>query len=254
LQPASLSVVCYPKPGKQKSQRLLSAFARGCGGRLAEGAPERLAPGAAAFYDVRGLEHLWRQACDEGRRWYYLDNAYFDIARDRLYRVGVDAMQDRGLGLPDWKRWAALGLPVAPWQRRGRHIVVCRQSAEFLALVGAPWWLGHTLAALEAATDRPIVVREKGEARALAEDLKGAWALVTHSSAAAVEAVLAGVPVFCTGFCAARTMGLSELAMIERPRRPDGREIWAATLAGLQWSAEELADGTAWRMLQCVKS
>lgn len=217
---------------------------------MIEGAPAALAPGAAAFYDIRGLEHLWRRAIDDGRRWYYLDNAYFDAARERFFRVGVEALQAmRGLERPDWTRWKALGLAVRPWQHGGAHIVVCRQSGEFLALQGAPGWLGRTLAALEARTDRPIRVREKGDPRPLAADLAGAWALVTHSSAAAVEALLAGVPVFCDGPCVARTMGADDLDRIEHPRRPEGREIWAAALAGLQWTAEELADGTAWRRL-----
>ena len=86
-------------------------------------------------------------------------------------------------------------------------------------------WLRDTLAILKEHTDRPIRCRVKmsyKEAVArggvpLSEDLKGAWALVTHSSNAAVEALLAGVPTFCTDPCAAWRMGLSDLTQIETP-------------------------------------
>lgn len=53
-----------------------------------------LAEGAAAFYGVRpAWRHLWEQARREGRTWYYLDNAWFDVARERYFRVGINAVQ-----------------------------------------------------------------------------------------------------------------------------------------------------------------
>ncbi|MES2402717.1 MAG: hypothetical protein V4567_00090, partial [Pseudomonadota bacterium] len=37
------------------------------------------------------------------------------------------------------RRLRALGVTVSPWQAGGKHIVVCPQSAEYMALVG---WQG----------------------------------------------------------------------------------------------------------------
>ena len=71
-------------------------------------------------------------------------------------------------------------------------------------------WQDEVLCKLRAATDRPIRVRHREDLQRLdpfATALDDCWALVTHQSNAAVEALLAGVPVFCTGECAATRMG-----------------------------------------------
>jgi len=228
---------------------LCEAFARGAGGRVVTGAPLELAPGPAAFYDVRGVEHLWRQAIRDGRTWYYMDNAYFDAARDRLYRAARNAVQADGLGEPDWARWRALGINIGPWQRHGTHVLICAQSDDYLSLMGETAWTGRAVEALRRHTDRPIIVRRKNVRRHLAEDLRDAWAVVTFTSSAAIEALLAGIPAFCTGRCAASPMGLAELGQIEHPRYPEDRERWAAGLAAAQWSIDEIAAGVAWHAL-----
>jgi hypothetical protein len=253
----SPSVFCYPQPGKAKSRRLCDALAAGAGGQVVEAARE-LEPGPAAFYGAVGIEHLLRAAQARGG-WYYSDNAWFDAARGTHYRIARDALQDLAPAPPDWERWRALGVEIAPWRRDGRHVLVVLQSGYFLREVagwpgGIDGWQDAVLRKIAAHTDRPIVVRhwqrDKAErAKSLAAELKGCWALVTHMSAAANEALLAGVPVFVTGPCAALRMGLSQLEQIETPRRPDGRAEWAAGLAARQWTVEEIAAGMAWRAL-----
>ena len=111
-------------------------------------------------------------------------------------------------------------------------------------------WLADCQARLRAATDRPIRVRRKDDRRPLAADLDDCWALVTHASNAAVEAVLAGVPVFVTGPSAAAAMGSLDLDAIEQPVMPEGRRAWAERLAAAQWSLAEIRNGTAWSALR----
>lgn len=217
--------------------------------------PER----PTAFYGVVGIEECFRLAQQSGRDWYYIDNSFVDSARGKQYRVGRNELQPARLLRPDYDRLTALELKIEPWRRDGRHIVVVMQSEDFMTGVvrwsgGVVGWQQHVLEALNAHTDRLIVLRhwsrDKLErARSLKQDLEGAWALITHMSAAANEAVLAGVPVFVTGQCAALPMGLSDLSAIERPRRPDGRHEWAAGLAGAQWTLDEFKSGIAWRAL-----
>lgn len=249
-------VVGYPQPGKPKSRDIVVAFISGCGGRIAErGALE---PGPACFYGVVLLENLWRAARERGD-YFYIDNAFVDSVRGKQYRVGRNELQPARLMRPDYDRLAALDLKIEPWRRDGRHVVVAPQSDHFMLHVagwpgGGPAWLEHVLRALKRSTDRLIVVRHWSSnklerARSLRHDLDGAWALVTHMSAAANEAVLAGVPVFVTGPCAALPMGLSDLSAIERPRRPDGRHEWVAGLAGAMWTLEEMRMGVAWGAL-----
>lgn len=247
-------LVAYPQPGKAKSRHILEAFARGAGGSVVDTCA--LEAGPAAFYGVVGIERLWRAVRDRGD-WMYLDNAYFDATRGKHFRVGVNALQASGTETPDWIRFGRLALGIQPWRKGGRHVLVIEQSEHFMREV-ADWplaeWRLSVRRALGENTDRPIVVRhwsrDKLErARTLHDDLRNAWALVTHASAAANEALVAGVPVFITGACAAAAMGLADLSEIERPRRPDNRMDWAAALAGQQWSVDEFRDGTAWRSL-----
>jgi hypothetical protein len=239
-----------------KSVRLIEAFATGCGGRIASTWSARLEPGAAAFYGMRRtFIHLMRQARDEGRDLYYIDNSYFDCVREKQFRITRNALQADGLHAC-WSgdgpaRLRALGVTIKPWRELGDHIVVCPQSNEYMELVG--WegdWLDGVTDALKKHTARRLLVRRKAERRPLSEDLRGAWALVAHSSAAAVEAIIAGVPAFCTGICAAQWMGASDLSLIESPVYPDRRQEWAEVLAENQWTADEMRDGTAWKALQ----
>ena len=78
--------------------------------------------------------------------------------------------------------------------------------------------------------------------------IRGAYAVVTHHSNAAVEAVLAGTPVFCVDG-AALGMGESDLTKIERPYRPsyEKRLAFAQALSWCQWNIEEMKDGSAWQ-------
>ena len=260
-------VVCYPQPGKARSREVLEAFAAGAraaGARadLCTTPPDRPGPGGAAFYGCVGLERLLAQARASSNDWWYGDNAFFDRSRGRYFRFAHNAFQsDHGSRLTDHgvearSRLAALGVALAPWHRGGRHVVVVEQSAHFLGLCGAGAdWLDRTLGEIRRGTDRPLRVRawrrDKDKAAAtLAHDLAGAWALVTHTSAAANEALLAGVPVFVTGPCAATPLAGGPLSALEQPRYPDHREDWAAGLAASQWTLDELRAGMAWRALQ----
>lgn len=205
---------------------------------------------AAAFYGVVGIEDRFQAA--RAGEWFYGDNAFFDKLRGRFFRFARNGFQVSGLQPPDFSRLA--GLAPGPW-RRGRHVVVIEQSPHFLTLSGAGAdWLARTLAAIGKATDRPVIVRpwsrdKAGAAATLAADLEDAHALVTHMSAAANEALIAGVPVYVTGPCAATPMSSGGIEEIERPCYPEGRLEWLAGLANSQWTLDELRDGTAWRRL-----
>jgi hypothetical protein len=81
------------------------------------------------------------------------------------------------------------------------------------------------------------------------EDLKGAHAIVTFNSNAAVDAVIAGIPAFAMDQGSmAWDVTEHDLARIEQPIRPD-RDQWAAELAYTQWTQDEMARGWAWHHL-----
>lgn len=229
---------------------MCQAFSAGCSGKVSSRIPEILEPGAAAFYGVRpDWLHLWWQAKVERRDWYYIDNAYFDGARERMFRVERKRLQHDGSGHSDGKRLSKLGLHVKPWRTDGTKVLVCAQSPEFMATVAqAPTWLEDTLTRLRELTDRPIAVRHKGDQVPFHWALSDAWIVVTWSSAAAVQALIAGVPVVCAPECAAAPFATA-IENIERPKRLFGREAWAAVLADHQYTLDEMRSGQAWRAL-----
>lgn len=249
-------IYAYPQPGKLKSRAILVDFMLGAGGYVADPARGLRRDGSgSAFYGTVGIEPLFRQAQAAGD-WFYIDNAYLDVARGRYFRISRNAYQVARRDA-DRARLAELDVQVRPWRSSGRHILIVEQSNYFLSeLAKRPSWLLETLVELRRHTDRPLRIRpwyqDKLEAaRTLAVDLVDAWALVTHSSAAANQAILAGIPVFVSGQCVAAELGNRDLAQIEAPVMPDDcREEWAARLAASQWRLDEMRAGIAWRALK----
>lgn len=243
-------ISCYATPGKVKAVRLCELFAQGvnaAGGsaRLSPGVPQKLAPGAAAFYGVTPeTRHLWRQAVREQRDWFYIDNSYFDTTRGTSYRITRNAVQFKGIAPSDGARRAALGLTVQPMRDDGDHVVVCLQSPTFMQTVAGVdprSWFDQIRVEV---AERGLMTRLRGwngnkavQAQTLAADLENAALLITWSSAAAVEALMAGVPVRVSEQSAAHGIA------------PEQRDAWLNTLADNQWTLREIGDGTAWRML-----
>lgn len=235
------------------SRAVCEALAAGTGWPVVPPAP--LLPGGVAMYGfLRGLLPTLRQAQREGREWIYADRGYFRATRGHdhsgYFRFTRGALQHSGEG-EGGGRWDALGLEIQPW-RRGRHILVCPPGDVFTEAIGgftADEWRRRVVSELSRATDREIRIRSKpaikDTSRPLAVDLADCHALVTYMSNTAVEALLAGVPVFCTGECAASAMGKSDLSQIERPAYPEDRERWARVLAANQWTLEEVRAGMA---------
>lgn len=253
-------VTCYPQPGKRKAIRICEAFAAGVGAcgdtaTISVETPKCLMEGDAFFYGVRPFNaHLFAQCKVERRVFWYADNSYFDVSREKYFRITRNAMQCDGLNAT-WsedggQRLKALGITISPWQK-GSHIVLCPQSEEFTRICGGfdGDWLGQALSTLRNHTRRELRVRRKGCETPLRDDLLGAHALVTHMSCAAVEALVAGVPVFCTGRSSAQWMGSSDLTAIETPLYPERRQEWAELLAANEWTLDELRSGVAWRAL-----
>ena len=240
--------VSYGVQGEYTSPRFAQAFAAGCGGRLTF--RRHLEPGPAAIFGSPQRWTLIQRAMNE-QRCYYGDHGYF--GRGVFFRITRNTYQHDGSGAGDARRFARFTIPIRPWCRTGRHIVICPNGAEYFSLFGlnVEQWLAHVHSELSQHTDRPIVVRWKRTETPLAADLVDAWAVVAFSSNAAVEALLAGVPVFVLApFAAAARMGLSDLAAIESPAYPEDRLPFAAALASHQWTLDEIAGGIAWRALQ----
>ena len=107
--------------------------------------------------------------------------------------------------------------------------------------IDAKQWTAAVVAEVSRHTDRPVIVKHKDGKPLVFDD---AWCMVTHSSNAAVDAVVAGVPVVTLGNSACGPVSWT-WADIENPFWPD-REPWAWNLADNQFTIEEMKSGEAW--------
>lgn len=239
----------YPTLGKPKAKVLLDAFMAGCGD---------LKQPAAVFYGVNetNIEH-WRRVRRDGTTYYSIDNSYFDETRGfkephAQFRITKNRFQvDARRLTSDGSRFAALGIQVKPWKRpcAGSHTVVCQQSDAFMRDIAA-WpcdWLKVALADWGGAS--PVVVRTWGRdklkaMRSLPQDLENAHLLVTYSSAAAVTALIHGVPVSVGSMSALWDCNFN-VADDNCPVRLNTLGV----LADNQWSLGEIASGKAWGWL-----
>ena len=183
------------------------------------------------------------------RRYIFCDHAYFDRGYDKMnFRVIYSAPHQLKVrhDLPDDRMRRFCPFP-RDW-KQGSKVVVIPPPPMLARFYGAESWTAETVEALRKHTDREIVVKEKASGP-LEGVLHEAWAVVSHSSVAAVEAAYRGVPVFGPETSPAYGVGLSDLSMIEAPDFPD-REDWLRTLSYSQFSLDEITNGTARALLE----
>ena len=102
-----------------------------------------------------------------------------------------------------------------------------------------------------------IIIREKGSRTdrqnySIFDALdEGVFATVAFNSIAALESVIYGIPAFVTVPCAASPLAQTDLSQISAPLYPDETLVQehCASLAYGQFTHEEIANGSAWRIL-----
>jgi len=237
---------CIEPERVQKTTPIMEAMAAGFGGRTCLGEP----PDDGEMFVTWG--QLWNalktipKALKQGRPFLHIDNGYIDPARGLAtgyYRITYNSPSP--IMWPDAPK-ARLVKSMAPWRENGRGIVIGLPSGFF----GRAWgidsqvWQASCVKELRRYTERPAFTRLKKSPVPLARDLQHAWALYTHSSNVAVDAVLAGIPVFCQPTCPAAPVGNLDIAQIERPAMPD-RQAWFNSLIAQQYTVDEMRSGLA---------
>lgn len=186
-----------------------------------------------------------------------IDSGY--MKRDQYFMVGLNGLNGRA----DFKntacpsdRWDSLGIALQPWRGDGGHVLVCGQIPWDASVQNSnhQLWVMETLDRLKAVTTKEIRYRPHPKFTQmplppLADELAGAHAVVTYSSNSAVDAALAGVPVFAADHGSmAWPIANKSFAWIDAPIKPD-RNQWANNLAYTQWTREEMQEGKPWRHL-----
>lgn len=180
------------------------------------------------------------------------ENGYFgaDAQGRRLYALSLGEHHHGGATR------AADKWDMRPWRTEGDHILVVGQRGIGSKRMRSPQeWIDGTVAdQLAIKTRRPVRFRKHpgkdAPAVSLVDDLRGCHAVVVWHSAAGVEALLAGVPVFYAAphWIAEKAATPLEGADLEKPFLGD-RSAGLAKAFANQWSIDEIASGEAFRCL-----
>jgi hypothetical protein len=246
---------CVTPERRDKTRRIMEALAEGWGepAQVIEGSP----PDDGEPFVIWG--HRWLaetvipQAEASGRPYWFIDNGFWNPGGNDgrgYYRFTYRGLSPVLLTDCEWRPVPLL----APWRRNGRHILIAMPGVHHGLAHGLDLthWRANIEHKVRKHTRRPVIARRKGSGKTLAEDLYDCWALVTHSSNAAVDAVIAGVPVFVDGASAAAPVGNLDVSQIEQPVMPD-RTRWLHSLACQHFTLDEMRDGAAWRCLWKVR-
>lgn len=274
-----LEVILYQVAGHHRSKVVVQAMARGI---KAVGDKPVIRPAVnyrpndeiMVFYGLVGpLAKALRRQQAHGGTAIYIDLGYWGRRNGGRY-AGYHklAVNDRHptayfQNRPhDERRFRQLGVSIEDWKTGGKHILLAGMGDKGSAAEGfqAGEWERNAVAELALHTDRPIVYRPKPswvnpkpiEGTKLSTSkqhietvLHDCHAVVTHHSNVGVDGLMAGIPAFSVEGVAT-PLASADLAMIEAPLRPDGRERWAHDISYTQYSVAEMADGIAWRHLK----
>jgi len=230
------------------------------------------------FRGVVKRKHI-HQHWQDKKDFYYIDTGYFGnfvslgntSGKKLFHRIVKNDLQKHWLEKHSSDRWQEI-CKIDPryqwkgWKKKGRKILIVvpnRKSCVFYGYDMDPYvngektWLMNTIETIKKHTDMEIIIREKGSRAArqhhsifdaLDEDI---FATVAFNSIAALESVIYGIPSFVTVPCAASPLSLIDLSQISTPLYPDESLVHqhCASLAYGQFTVEEIANGTAWKLL-----
>ena len=199
-----------------------------------------------------------------------MDHGYFTNAHDSPHWLRItknkhcqNIMQKR----PSDRYEKNFKQDIKPW-KKGKKILVLPPTNAIANFFNVKDWLDKTLTTLKQNTDRTIEIREKPYNPTVAIDHVGAtvkidkptqnkgkidwneyYAMVTYNSNTMIASLANGVPVFCDPVnSAAAPISETDFTKIETPRYGDRIALFSS-LAYNNWTLNEMADGTAWRML-----
>jgi hypothetical protein len=223
------------------------------------------------FGILRGTNLVYKWAEANKIDFYYIDRPYWgDTRKDPFYVkiVKNNHLKNWQENKPDDRYKKSFPWEIKPWQKIGREIVVCPPSNAVAEFFGAKDWLDKTLKILRANTDRPIKIRNKGYNPLVGYNKQGhlivngkdntppsepiVWdnvhAIVTYNSNITLEATSRGIPCFTDIHNACAPISETDFTKIETPVYPD-REPCYHSLAYGQFTAEEMSNGYAWKVL-----
>ena len=258
---------------KPRTQRYVDAFVSGAGqGKVYQFRDLKSLPeeNLTMYGILAGSGEVYKWCEKEHRDFYFMDHGYFTNAHDRPHWLRItknkhcqNILQQR----PTDRYEKHFKQDIKPWNK-GKKILVLPPTNAIANFFNATDWLSKTIQTLKQNTDREIDVREKPYNPTVAIDHVGAtvkidrptqnkgkidWneyhAMVSYNSNTMIASLANGVPVFCDEVnCAAAPISETDFSKIETPKYGDRIALFSS-LAYNNWTLNEMADGTAWRML-----
>ena len=203
------------------------------------------------------------------------------IKRNETWKIGINGINreaDFANQNVDGERWKKFNIKLEPWKQTGDKIVICGQHSNSHQWRNNPpmtTWFDQQITEIRRHTEKPIVVRPHPRNSVglntskyknvkivtpqrdrstyddtdLAERLKSAWAVVSHSSNPAMTAVFSGIPVYVSEASLSYEVGNMSYENINNPNMPD-RQEWANKLAYTEWWTDEIAQGLPWARIK----
>ncbi len=258
---------------KPRTQRYVDAFVKGTGnGKIYQFREMKSLPSEElTMYGIlAGSGEIYKQCEKENKNFYFMDHGYFTNAHHSPHWLRItknkhcqNILQKR----PADRYEKNFKQDIKPW-KKGKKILVLPPTNAIANFFNATDWLDKTTKTLKENTDREIDIREKPYNPTVAIDHVGAtvkidkptenkgninwneyYAMVTYNSNTMVASLTNGVPVFCDAVnSAAAPISETDFSKIETPIYGD-RIVLFSNLAYNNWTLKEMADGTAWRML-----
>ena len=212
------------------------------------------------------------QCKKDNRTFFYIDTGYFGnfpsegntSGKKRWHRVVKNDLQHTFIRDVPSDRWQNLvhqdkRLEWRGWKTKGSKILLVIPNGKSCVFYDhdVEVWKKNTIDSIKQYTDMPIEIREKGS-RSYRNSIysiydafdSGIFATVTFNSIAAMESVAYGIPAFVTVPCAATPLASTDITKILTPFYPDENLVkkQCYNLAYGQFTAEELRNGTAWKL------
>lgn len=258
---------------KPRTQKYIDAFVNGSGkGKIYHFRDLKKLPveDLTMYGILAGSGEVYKQCLKDNKDFYFMDHGYFTNAHVHPHWLRITKnkhCQNILKQRPTDRYEKNFKKEIQPWNK-GKKILVLPPTNAIANFFNAEHWLHETLNILKQNTDRQIDIREKPYNPIVAKDNVGAtvkidtatnhqpqisWgeyhAMVTYNSNTMIESLTNGVPVFCDpNNSAAAPISETDFSKIETPKYGDRIALFSS-LAYNNWTLKEMADGTAWRML-----
>jgi len=216
-------------------------------------------------------------SCQNTKRdFYYIDTGYLGnfpsignpSGKKIWHRVVKNDVQHSNIKDAPDDRWKKLigqdpTLQWSGWKNYNKKILLVLPNPKATKFYNIDYdqWVSETTEKIKTYSNLPIEVRVKGS-RSDRNNVysiynafdTGVFATVSFNSIASLESVLYGIPAFVSVPCAATPLTSTDLSMLKNPYKPDTDIIikQCRNISYGQFTTEEIANGTAWKIINSI--